>query len=44
MLDAETLRQIEGEVETEVAAAFTFAEESPFPDELELYSDVYKEV
>lgn len=34
---------LEGEVETEVAAAFAFAEASPFPEAAELYRDVFKE-
>ncbi len=44
MLALETRRRIEDEVEAEIAAAFAFAEASPFPDEFELYTDVFKEV
>ena len=36
-------QQIEQEVETEIAAAFAFAEASPFPDPAELLADVFKE-
>jgi TPP-dependent pyruvate/acetoin dehydrogenase alpha subunit len=42
MLNADTRSRIESEVENEIAAAFEFAESSPFPDEDELYRDVYK--
>jgi TPP-dependent pyruvate/acetoin dehydrogenase alpha subunit len=42
MLDADTRSRIECKVEKEIAAAFEFAENSPFPDEGELYRDVYK--
>jgi TPP-dependent pyruvate/acetoin dehydrogenase alpha subunit len=35
---------IEQEVEREIQDAFEFAENSPVPDELELYTDVYKEI
>lgn len=35
--------QIEAEVEQEIQAAVRFAEESPFPDAIELYTDVFKE-
>ncbi|MDB5313987.1 MAG: acetoin dehydrogenase [Gemmataceae bacterium] len=34
---------IEAEVETEIAAAFAFAEASPFPDSAELMTDIFKE-
>ena len=34
---------IEAEVEAEIAAAFAFAESSPFPAPHELYTDVFKE-
>jgi TPP-dependent pyruvate/acetoin dehydrogenase alpha subunit len=33
--------QIEEEVEAEIASAFTFAEESPFPEPDEVYTDVF---
>ena len=35
--------RIEEEVEAEIADAFTFAEKSPFPDDAELYTDVFRE-
>lgn len=35
--------QIEVEVEAEIQEAFVFAEESPLPDDLELYTDVFTE-
>lgn len=35
--------QIERKVEAEIQAAFAFAEESPFPDGEELYTDVFKD-
>lgn len=35
--------RIEREVEEEILEAFRFAEESPFPDHEELYTDVFKE-
>lgn len=43
MVDASKRRQIEQEVEAEIAQAFAFAEDSPFPDAPELYTDVFKE-
>jgi TPP-dependent pyruvate/acetoin dehydrogenase alpha subunit len=42
MLDAEQRERIEREVEAELQAAFAFAEESPFPDGAELFTDVFK--
>jgi len=36
-------REIEDEVEAEVREAFDFAEASPFPDDSELFSEVFKE-
>ncbi len=36
--------QIEADVEAEINEAFEFAEDSPFPDEDELYTDVFTEV
>jgi TPP-dependent pyruvate/acetoin dehydrogenase alpha subunit len=36
----EARSRIETEVVAEVAAAFAFAEESPFPDAAELHADV----
>ena len=44
MLDPARRRAIEDEVNIEMAQAFAFAESSPFPDELDLYTDLYKEV
>jgi TPP-dependent pyruvate/acetoin dehydrogenase alpha subunit len=41
MIDADGRAQIEREVEAEIAAAFAFAEASPFPEGDELYTDVY---
>lgn len=35
-------RKIEAEVEAEIRAAFHFAEESPFPQALELFTDVFE--
>jgi TPP-dependent pyruvate/acetoin dehydrogenase alpha subunit len=42
MLPADVRAHIEREVEAKLAAAFEFAENSPFPDLSELYTDVYK--
>ena len=36
-------KQIEDEVEAEIREAFAFAEQSPFPELPELYTDVFKE-
>jgi TPP-dependent pyruvate/acetoin dehydrogenase alpha subunit len=43
MLEPGVRRQIEGEVEREIPAAFAFAEESPFPQGPELFTDVFLE-
>ena len=43
MLDPETRRRLEGEVEAEVRDAIDFAEKSPFPEIEELYNDVFQE-
>jgi TPP-dependent pyruvate/acetoin dehydrogenase alpha subunit len=43
MVAPESRRQIEAEIEAEIAAAFAFAEESPFPEPAELYTDVFAE-
>ena len=43
MLDAEERADIETQVEAEIAAAFAFAEASPFPGRAELLTDVFKE-
>ena len=42
MLDGEQRTRIEEEVEAEVQAAFAFAEESSFPEEAELFNDVFR--
>lgn len=43
LLEPEERLRIESEVEDEVRKAFEFAEQSPFPDDDELYSDVFAE-
>lgn len=43
LLDPQARARIEAEVEAEIQDAFAFAEESPFPDDEELYTDVFKE-
>jgi TPP-dependent pyruvate/acetoin dehydrogenase alpha subunit len=43
-LPAERRRAIEQEVEAEIEEAFRFAEASPFPEDHELYADMYKGV
>jgi TPP-dependent pyruvate/acetoin dehydrogenase alpha subunit len=43
-LSADVRERIEHEVEAKIADAFAFAAASPFPDELDFYTDVYKEV
>ena len=43
MLDPALKQRIEREVEQEIREAFQFAEESPFPDHEELYTDVFQE-
>jgi len=42
-LDAAERRRIEMEVEDEIKDAFVFAEQSPWPEAAELYTDVYGE-
>jgi len=42
-IDPELRRQLEAEVEAEIREAIRFAEDSPFPDPSELYTDVFKE-
>jgi TPP-dependent pyruvate/acetoin dehydrogenase alpha subunit len=42
-LPADLRKQIERGIEAEIAAAFAFAEESPFPDPAELMTDIFKE-
>lgn len=43
MVPPEERQQIEAEIEAEIAAAFEFAESSPFPEAPELYTHVFKE-
>lgn len=43
MLDPETRRKIEKEVEEEIREAIEFAEKSPFPPAEELYTDLFKD-
>ncbi len=43
LLDPQVRTRIETEVEAEIQDAFRFAEESPFPDDEQLYTDVFKE-
>ena len=42
-LDPDRRGQIEADVEAEINEAFKFAEDSPFPDDGELYTDVFTE-
>ena len=44
LLAPDVRARIEAEVDVEVQDAFAFAEASPFPDESELYTDMFKEV
>jgi len=41
LMDASQRLQIEQEVAAEIAAAIEFAEASPFPDDAELFTDVF---
>lgn len=43
MVDPARRKQIEQQVEAEIADAFAFAETSPFPEPAELFTDVFKE-
>lgn len=43
LLEAEARARIEAEVETEIREAFEFAEQSSFPPDEELYTDMYGE-
>jgi len=43
MVETDLRQRIEAEVEAEIQDAFVFAEESPFPDHAELFTDVLKE-
>lgn len=43
LLEPTARAQLEDEVADEIAAAFAHAEASPFPEAVELYSDVFKE-
>jgi TPP-dependent pyruvate/acetoin dehydrogenase alpha subunit len=42
-VDVRERARIEKEVESEIAAAFTFAEQSAFPEAAELYTDIFAE-
>jgi TPP-dependent pyruvate/acetoin dehydrogenase alpha subunit len=42
LLDPQTSEKIEDGIEEEIKNAFEFAEKSPFPEENELYEDVFK--
>lgn len=42
LLDPAVRQRIDGEVETEIRAAFAFAESSPFPDPEALYTDLFR--
>ena len=44
MLDPAVRSHVEAEVEAGIADAIDFAEASPFPDEMDLYADICKEV
>lgn len=44
LLGASKRRMIEKEVEKEIQEAFEFAENSPFPEDFELFTDVFKEI
>lgn len=43
LLDPDVRQKIEDEVEAEIREAFEFAEQSPFPEHGDLYTDVFKE-
>jgi len=43
LLDPQVRQRIEDEVEAEIREAFDFAEQSPFPEYEDLYTDVFKE-
>lgn len=43
LIDPSVRRKIEAEAEAEIREAFEFAEQSPFPDDEQLYTDVFKE-
>src|SRR5262249_9455972 len=42
LVDSSVRQKIEAEVEAEIREAFEFAEQSPFPDDEELYTDMFK--
>jgi TPP-dependent pyruvate/acetoin dehydrogenase alpha subunit len=42
-LSQEQQRRIDDDVDSEISDAFAFAEAAPFPDESELYTDLFKE-
>ncbi len=43
LIDTQSRNKIENTVEKEIQDAFDFAEKSPFPNDSELYSDVFKD-
>lgn len=43
LLDPRTRQKVETEVEGEIRDAFTFAEQSPVPEDRELYTDLFKD-
>lgn len=43
LLEPQVRQEIEAEVEAEIREVFEFAEQSPLPDDEELYTDVFKE-
>lgn len=43
LLDTRTRKEIEAQIEREIKAAFEFAEISPFPHNLKLFTEVFKE-
>lgn len=44
LLNPKKRKKIETQVENEIKKAFEFAEKSPFPKDLELFTDVFKEI
>lgn len=43
LLDPDVRQKVEAEIEAEIREAFEFAEQSPFPERENLYTDVFKE-
>ena len=43
VLATEVRSRIEREIDSEIQSAFDFAEQSPFPDDAELFTDLYRE-